>query len=224
MFYVHNRVSSIAAVARRLEELVPEARVAVAHGQMNEHELERVMVDFVAGDTNLLLCTSIIESGLDITNANTMLINRADTFGLSQLYQLRGRVGRSHRRAYAYLMISGEKPVTEEAARRLDVLKELDELGSGFRVAAHDMEIRGAGNLLGREQSGHMMAIGFDLYMRMMEEAVQELRGQQVGPSVEPEIDLGLPTLRAGTRSRRCLRKWPIASGPCPILPITSCA
>jgi len=191
VFYVHNRVSSIAAVARRLEELVPEARVAVAHGQMNEHELERVMVDFVAGDTNLLLCTSIIESGLDIPNANTMLINRADTFGLSQLYQLRGRVGRSHRRAYAYLMISGEKPVTEEAARRLDVLKDLDELGSGFRVAAHDMEIRGAGNLLGREQSGHMMAIGFDLYMRMMEEAVQELRGQQVGPSVEPEIDLG---------------------------------
>jgi transcription-repair coupling factor (superfamily II helicase) len=190
-FFVHNRVQSIEAIARRLRELVPKARIGVAHGQMKEGDLERVMIDFLAHDYDVLVCSSIIESGLDIPNANTILVNRADTFGLAQLYQIRGRVGRSHRRAYAYLLVPGEKLITEDARRRLAVLQDLDELGSGFRVAAHDMEIRGAGNLLGKEQSGHVAAVGFELFMQMMDEAANELRGSPTGPRVEPEIELG---------------------------------
>jgi len=191
VFFVHNRVASIQTMASRLDELVPKARVAIAHGQMKESELERVMLSFLAGEIDVLVCTSIIESGLDIPNANTILVNRADTFGLAQLYQIRGRVGRSHRRAYAYLLVPSDRSITDEARQRLTVLQELDDLGSGFRIAAHDMEIRGAGNLLGKEQSGHVTAIGFELFMQMMEEATQELRGRPVGPHVEPEIELG---------------------------------
>ncbi len=191
VFFVHNRVASIEAVARRVQELVPRARLAVAHGQMNEADLERHMLAFLGGEIDVLVCTSIIESGLDIPNANTILINRADTFGLAQLYQIRGRVGRSHRRAYAYLLVPGEQLITEEARRRLDVLQELDGLGSGFRIAAHDMEIRGAGNLLGKEQSGHVAAVGFELFMQLMEESTRELRGETSGPRIEPEIELG---------------------------------
>ncbi len=191
VFFVHNRVSSIEIVARRMRELLPGARVAVAHGQMKELELEHVMVDFLDRETDVLVCTSIIESGLDISNANTILVNRADTFGLAQLYQIRGRVGRSHRRAYAYLLVPGEGLISEEARKRLAVLQELDDLGAGFRLAAHDMEIRGAGNLLGKQQSGHIAAVGFDLFMRMMEETTLELRGQPAAVEVEPEIELG---------------------------------
>lgn len=191
VFYVHNRVSSIEPVARRLAELVPEARVVVGHGQMPEGALDTVMTDFMEQRSNVLVCTSIIESGLDIANANTIIVNRADTFGLAQLYQIRGRVGRSHRRAYAYLLVPTERLVVGDARRRLEVLQELDDLGSGFRIAAHDMEIRGAGNLLGKQQSGQITAVGFDLYMRMLEEAIQEARGRSTGPSIEPEIDLG---------------------------------
>jgi transcription-repair coupling factor (superfamily II helicase) len=191
VFYVHNRVSSIAQVATRLQELCPKARIAVAHGQMNEADLERVMIAFLAHESDVLVCTSIIESGLDIPNANTIVVDRADTFGLAQLYQIRGRVGRSHRRAFAYLLVPTDRVVTEEARRRLEVLQELDDLGSGFRIAAHDMEIRGAGNLLGRQQSGHVAAVGFDLFMQMMEEASKELRGEARGPVVEPEIEVG---------------------------------
>jgi transcription-repair coupling factor (superfamily II helicase) len=191
VFCVHNRVVSIAGTASRLAELCPKARIAIAHGQMKEADLERVMIGFLAHDYDVLVCTSIIESGLDIPNANTIIVERADTFGLAQLYQIRGRVGRSHRRAFAYLLVPHDRLVTDEARRRLEVLQELDDLGSGFRVAAHDMEIRGAGNLLGRQQSGHVAAVGFDLFMQMMEEASKELRGEARGPVVEPEIEVG---------------------------------
>ena len=177
VFFVHNRVESIDAVARRLAEVVPEARIAVAHGQMAERALERTMLDFMHGQANVLVSSAIIESGLDIPTANTMIVNRADTFGLAQLYQLRGRIGRSHHRAYAYLLIPGEHLITPDAQKRLRVLQELDDLGGGFRLAAHDLEIRGAGNLLGKQQSGHIAAVGLELYTSMLEQAVRELRG-----------------------------------------------
>jgi transcription-repair coupling factor (superfamily II helicase) len=191
VFFVHNRVASIEETAARVAELVPKARVAVAHGQMDEALLERIMIGFLAHESDVLVCTSIIESGLDIPNANTVLIDRADTFGLAQLYQIRGRVGRSHRRAHAYLLVPRERAITDEARQRLAVLQQLEDLGSGFRLAAHDMEIRGAGNLLGKEQSGHVAAVGFELFMHMMEEAAAELRGHDLGPRIEPEIELG---------------------------------
>ncbi|MCS6926519.1 MAG: transcription-repair coupling factor [Candidatus Binatia bacterium] len=193
VFFVHNRVETIDKTAKWLRELVPEAIIAVAHGQMAERELERVMLDFLHHRSNVLLCSSIIESGLDIPTANTIIIDRADQFGLAQLYQLRGRVGRSSQRAYAYLLIPGEHLLTEEARKRLEVLQELDDLGSGFRLAAHDLEIRGAGNLLGKEQSGQVAAVGFELYTQMLEETVQELRGGTIRVHIEPEIQLGLP-------------------------------
>ncbi|MBI5507060.1 MAG: transcription-repair coupling factor, partial [Deltaproteobacteria bacterium] len=197
VFFVHNRVSSIDATARRLGGLVGGARIAVAHGQMEEGALEKVMVDFLDHKIDVLVCTSIIESGLDIPNANTILIDRADTFGLAQLYQMRGRVGRSHRRAYAYLLVPGER-ITEDARKRLAVLQDLDDLGAGFRLAAHDLEIRGAGNLLGKAQSGHIAAVGFDLFLRMMEEATQEMRDGAVLAQVEPEIELGAEAFLPG--------------------------
>lgn len=190
IFFVHNRVSSIDMTARRLGELVPGARIAVGHGQMDEEALEKVMVDFFEHKTDILVSTTIIESGLDIPNANTILIDRADTFGLAQLYQIRGRVGRSHRRAYAYLLVPSER-MTDDARKRLAVLQDLDDLGAGFRLAAHDLEIRGAGNLLGKEQSGHIGAVGFDMFLRMMEEATQEVRGLVPTAHIEPEIELG---------------------------------
>ena len=193
VFFVHNRVETIDRMARQLRELVPEATLTVAHGQMNERELEKVMLDFMHHRTNLLLCSSIIESGLDIPTANTILINRADQFGLAQLYQLRGRVGRSAHRAYAYMLIPGEHLLTKDATRRLEVLEELDDLGSGFRLAAHDLEIRGAGNLLGKEQSGNVTAVGFELYAQMLEETVYELRGGQIKVQIEPDIRIGVP-------------------------------
>jgi transcription-repair coupling factor (superfamily II helicase) len=191
VFFVHNRVASIDEIAETVKKLVPKARVAVAHGQMEESVLEHIMLGFLAHESDVLVCTSIIESGLDIPNANTVVINRADTFGLAQLYQIRGRVGRSYRRAYAYLLVPAERSITDEARQRLAVLQQLEDLGSGFRLAAHDMEIRGAGNLLGKEQSGHVAAVGFELFMQMMEEAAAELRGQSLGPRIEPEIELG---------------------------------
>jgi transcription-repair coupling factor (superfamily II helicase) len=193
VFFVHNRVETIEKMAKQLHELVPEASIAVAHGQMPERELEKFMLDFLHHRSNVLLCSSIIESGLDIPTANTIIINRADQFGLAQLYQLRGRVGRSSQRAYAYLLIPGEHLLTEDAKKRLEVLQELDDLGSGFRLAAHDLEIRGAGNLLGKEQSGNVAAVGFELYAQMLEETVQELRGGAIEVQIEPEIHIGVP-------------------------------
>jgi transcription-repair coupling factor (superfamily II helicase) len=191
-FFVHNRIETIERRAARLRELVPEARFAVAHGQMHARTLERVMLDFVEGRVDVLVTTAIIESGLDIPNANTILIDRADTFGLAQLYQLRGRVGRSHERAYAYLLVPGESLVTGDAQKRLEALAALDDLGGGFRLAMHDLEIRGAGNLLGAQQSGQVAAVGFELYTRMLEDAIRELRGEVVEVEVEPEIQIGI--------------------------------
>lgn len=193
VFFVHNRVKTIYALAKMLGELIPEVRLRVAHGQMPERELETHALAFMKGEFDLLLCTTIIESGLDIPRAGTILIDHADALGLAQLYQLRGRVGRSNRRAYAYLLISGERARSAEAVRRLEALQELAELGSGFRLANLDLEIRGAGDLLGGEQSGHLSAIGYHGYMELLEQAVRELRGEQRAPAVDPEIRLPVP-------------------------------
>ncbi len=193
VFFLHNRVETIDRLALKLAELIPEAKMAVAHGQMRPKELEKVMVDFLDNKNQVLVCSAIIESGLDFPNANTIIINRADQFGLAQLYQLRGRVGRSHRHAFAYLLIPGEQAITLDAERRLRALQELDGLGGGFKLALHDLEIRGAGNLLGAQQSGQISAVGFELYTEMMERAVQELKGEEILPEVDPEIRLGIP-------------------------------
>jgi transcription-repair coupling factor (superfamily II helicase) len=193
IFFVHNRVQSIGAMAEHLGRVVPEARIAVAHGQMDEKELEQVMLGFMHGETNLLLCTTIIESGLDIPNANTLIVNRADAFGLAQLYQLRGRVGRAKQRAYAYFLIPGEGAISADARERLRILQELTELGAGFRIATHDLEIRGAGDLLGGRQSGNIAAVGFELYNELLEEAVRSLKGEEMAVRVEPEIKLRIP-------------------------------
>ncbi len=186
VFFLHNRVETIDRLALKLADLVPEAKMAVAHGQMRPKELEKVMVDFFENKTQVLVCSAIIESGLDFPNANTIIINRADQFGLAQLYQLRGRVGRSHRHAYAYLLIPGEKAITPDAEKRLRALQEVDGLGGGFKLALHDLEIRGAGNLLGDQQSGQITAVGFELYTEMMENAVKELKGEEVLPERRP--------------------------------------
>jgi len=176
IYFVHNRVHSIYHVASKLQSLVPEATIGVGHGQLDERELEKVMLDFFEGRYDVLVCTTIIESGLDVSNANTIIIDDATNYGLAQLYQLRGRVGRSANRAYAYLLYKQEKRMTEEAQQRLEAIQEATELGAGFRVAMRDLEIRGAGNLLGAEQSGHIAAVGFDLYSRLLEQAVKQLK------------------------------------------------
>ena len=191
VFFVHNRVSSISRVAARLGELVPEARIAVAHGQMNEHTLEQIMGDFVDRKFDVLVSTTIIESGLDIPNANTLIVDRADAYGLPQLHQLRGRVGRGVERGYAYFLYPPEVPLTETAHERLATIAQHTEAGAGMYVALKDLEIRGAGNLLGGEQSGHIAGVGFDLYVRMIGEAVSELKGD--GPAERPEVRVELP-------------------------------
>ncbi|MFH1026401.1 MAG: transcription-repair coupling factor, partial [Pseudomonadota bacterium] len=193
IFFVHNRVQTIAKRAELLAQLVPEARIAVGHGQMGEHELEKVMLGFMHGETNLLLCTTIIESGLDIPNANTLIVDHADKFGLSQLYQLRGRVGRSSQRGYTDLLIPGESAISADARERLRILQDISELGAGFRIATHDMEIRGAGDMLGDRQSGTVTEIGFELYNQMLEETICRMRGEEMVEHVEPEINLKVP-------------------------------
>jgi transcription-repair coupling factor (superfamily II helicase) len=193
VFFVHHRVQNIYSMAAHLRKLVPEARLAVAHGQMKERDLEKAMLQFVRGDHNLLVCTSIIESGLDIPAANTILINHAEHFGLADLYQLRGRVGRGRQQAYAYLLIPSDLALSRDAARRFRAIQELSELGSGFRLAIQDLEIRGAGNLLGRSQSGHISAVGLDYYTQLMERTVKELRGEEVVEEITPEIHFHLP-------------------------------
>ena len=192
VFFVHNRVESIYEIAARIQELVPPARVAVAHGQMNESELEKVMLAFMRHEFDVLVATTIIENGLDIPLANTILINRAERHGLSELYQLRGRVGRSNRRAYAYLLIPPENQLTEIARRRLAALKEFSDLGAGFKIAALDLELRGAGNMLGGEQSGHIEAVGFELYTTMLEAAVKELKGEGQEDRPATQLNLGI--------------------------------
>jgi transcription-repair coupling factor (superfamily II helicase) len=191
VFYIHNRVQSIGRVVDRLRRLVPEARITAAHGQMGEHQLEQVMVDFWEKKYDVLVCTTIVESGLDIANANTLIIERADLLGLSQLHQLRGRVGRGSERAYSYFLYPQEAPLTETAHDRLATIAQHSELGGGMAVAMKDLEIRGAGNLLGGEQSGHIASVGFDLYVRLVGEAVAEFRGE--GEAEEPEVKLELP-------------------------------
>jgi transcription-repair coupling factor (superfamily II helicase) len=192
VFFIHNRVETIETIAALVQRLVPQARLVVGHGKMNEKEMERVMLDFIEFKYDVLVATTIIENGIDIPRANTIIINRADQYGLSQLYQLRGRVGRSNRRAYAYLLIPGELELTPIAKRRLAAIREFSDLGAGFRVAALDLELRGAGNLLGGQQSGHMDALGFDLYTQMLERAVAELRGEAVEDETSVAINLGV--------------------------------
>src|SRR4051812_13501123 len=190
VFFVHNRVMDIENVARRIRELVPEARVAVAHGQMDEGTLERVVIDFWEGQFDVLVCTTIIESGIDMPTVNTLVVDRADLLGLGQLHQLRGRVGRAGQRAYAYLFFPPERSLSEEAYERLRTIGEHTELGSGFKIAMRDLEIRGAGNLLGADQSGHIAAVGYDLYVQMVSEGGAELRGEGVGEPAEIKLDL----------------------------------
>jgi len=192
VYFVHNRVESIYEIASRIQELVPAARVAVGHGQMGEKDLESVMLAFMRHEFDVLVATTIIENGLDIPLANTMLINRADRHGLSELYQLRGRVGRSNRRAYAYLLIPPERELTDIARRRLAALKEFSDLGAGFKIAALDLELRGAGNMLGGEQSGHIEAVGFELYTSMLEAAVKELKGEGGEERPTTQLNLGI--------------------------------
>ncbi|MEE8395647.1 MAG: transcription-repair coupling factor [bacterium] len=197
VFYVHNKVETIHAQGSYLQSLLPRARIGVAHGQMAEKQLEEMMLQFVQGNLDVLLTTTIIESGLDIPRANTIIINQADKFGLAQLYQLRGRVGRSNVQAFAYLMVSAEKVLTDVAQKRLTLLQEFNDLGSGFKIASHDLEIRGAGNLLGQEQSGHVNTIGLELYTGMVKEAIAKLRGEEAAPQPDTEcrLDLGFPYL-----------------------------
>ena len=192
VYYVYNRVENIADLALRVQKLVPDARVSYAHGQMNEHQLEDIMYDFINGDIDVLVSTTIIETGLDIANANTMIIQDADRFGLSQLYQLRGRVGRSNRMAYAFLLYQRDKMLKEVAEKRLAAIREFTDLGSGFKIAMRDLEIRGAGNLLGESQSGHMAAVGYDLYCKMLNEAVSQLKGKKEEADYATTIDLDI--------------------------------
>jgi transcription-repair coupling factor (superfamily II helicase) len=194
-FYLHNRVQTIYKRAAAVQKLVPEGRFGVAHGQMENRELEKVMVEFVTGKINVLVCTSIIESGLDIPRANTIIIERADTFGLADLYQLRGRVGRSQMRAYAYLLTPPETLMTPDAIKRLAVIQEYSNLGQGFRIAMRDMEIRGAGNILGTSQSGHVAQVGYEMYLDLLEQAIQEIKGEQPPPRIDPDIRLKLEAL-----------------------------
>jgi transcription-repair coupling factor (superfamily II helicase) len=192
VYFVHNRVQSIYAIGDLIRRLVPEATIVVGHGQMGEESLERAMVDFMARKYDILLATTIVENGLDIPNVNTIVINRADRYGLSQLYQLRGRVGRSDRPAYAYLLIPPGNTLSPVARKRLAAIREFSDLGSGFRVAALDLEIRGAGNLLGGEQSGHIEAIGFEMYMKLLEQTVRELKGEEVEDETRATVNLGI--------------------------------
>jgi len=202
VYFLHNRVYNIEYMSEYIRSLVPDAKVGIAHGQMSEKELERSMSTFSQGETDVLLCTTIIESGLDIPNANTLIVNRADSFGLAQLYQLRGRIGRSSKRGYSYLLIPKSQSMTESAERRLKAMLSATELGSGFKIAMKDLEIRGAGNILGAEQSGHIHAVGFELYTRLLATAVEDLRSQDskesdqenFPPPSSVSIDLGMPT------------------------------
>ena len=198
VFYVYNRVSSIADMASALSRLLPEARISFAHGQMKEAELERIMYDFVSGDIDVLVATTIIETGLDIPNVNTMIIHDADRMGLSQLYQLRGRVGRSNRTAYAFLMYKRDKVLRETAEKRLQAIRDFTELGSGFKIAMQDLEIRGAGNLLGQRQSGHMNAVGYDMYCKLLNEAVKRKKGEEVTGDNQVSVDLDIDAFIPG--------------------------
>ncbi|MDH3328154.1 MAG: helicase-related protein, partial [Desulfobulbaceae bacterium] len=196
VFFVHNRVRSITGITRKIEKLVPQARIAVAHGQMPGRVLEEIMVKFIKHEIDVLVCTTIIESGLDIPNANTIIINRADQLGLADIYQLRGRVGRSSRQSYAYLLVPSLESLTRDAKKRLQALMDCNELGGGFKLAMNDLQIRGGGNLLGVSQSGHIAAVGYDMYLELLQSTVADLQNQAAGekktavPDFDPEIHL----------------------------------
>ncbi len=193
VYYVHNRVIDIDSAASKLQKLVPDARIAVAHGQMNERHLENIMLEFVNKEYDILMCTTIIETGMDIPNANTLIIDNADHLGLSQLYQLRGRIGRSNKISFAYLTYEKDKMLSEVADKRLKAIKEFTEFGSGFKIAMRDLEIRGCGNILGAEQHGHMLAIGYDLYVKFLDRAVKELQGSITeDDDIETSVDLSV--------------------------------
>ncbi|HZI55245.1 MAG TPA: transcription-repair coupling factor, partial [Verrucomicrobiae bacterium] len=215
-YFVHNRVETIYEIAAKLQEMLPRARVIVGHGQMSEGELEKVMFSFVRHEADILVATTIIENGLDIPLCNTIIINRADRHGLSELYQLRGRVGRSNRRAYAYLLVPAEQELTPVARRRLAALKEFSDLGAGFKIAALDLELRGAGNLLGGEQSGNIDAVGFEMYTGMLDRAIRELKGEELSDKVSTQLNLGIdlriPTHYIAEENQR-LRMYKRAAG-----------
>jgi transcription-repair coupling factor (superfamily II helicase) len=192
IYYLYNRVSNISEIANNISKLVPEAKVAYAHGQMKERQLENIMFEFINGEIDILVSTTIIETGLDIQNANTMIIQDADRMGLSQLYQLRGRVGRSNRVAYAYLMYKRDKVLKEVAEKRLQAIKEFTEFGSGFKIALRDLEIRGAGNILGESQHGHMEAVGYDMYCKLLKKAVNHLMDEDFKEEFETTIDINV--------------------------------
>jgi transcription-repair coupling factor (superfamily II helicase) len=194
VYFVHNRVHSIDAVAKRLRFLVPEARIAVGHGQMDEEDLEKAMVRFLEKEADVLVCTTIIESGLDIPNVNTILIDQADMFGLADLHQLRGRVGRYKVQAFCYLLLPTDRELVPQAKKRLKAIEEFSELGAGFKIATRDLEIRGVGNLLGREQHGHIAAIGYDLYRQLLEKSVKKARKEVVVEPLDATVDLGIET------------------------------
>jgi transcription-repair coupling factor (superfamily II helicase) len=207
VYFVHNRVETIHTAAAKVQQLVPQARIGIAHGQMNERELERIMLKFVQDELDVLVATTIIENGLDIPRVNTIVVDRADLYGLAQLYQLRGRVGRSDRRAYAYLLVPSDEALSEVARKRLAAIREFSDLGTGFRVAALDLEIRGAGNLLGGEQHGHIEAVGFDLYCQLLERTVEELRGEkpeeEISTSINLNLDIRIPEAYIADSSQR---------------------
>jgi transcription-repair coupling factor (superfamily II helicase) len=197
IFFVHNNIKSIDKIADKLRLLVPEVRLEVAHGRMDEDQLEAAMFRFMNKEIDLLVCTTIIESGLDIASANTIIVNRADRFGLAQMYQLRGRVGRSEEQAYAYLLIPHESLLTKDARKRLKVLMEHSDLGSGFQIAMSDLKIRGGGTILGASQSGHIAAVGYDMFLKLMESSIAELKGEASVEPLEPEINVSFSAFLA---------------------------
>ena len=202
VFFLHNRVMTIQTMARKLEALLPQARIVVGHGQMHSDELEEVMTRFVNGAADVLLSTTIIESGLDIPNANTIIIDRADRFGLSDLYQLRGRVGRYKHQAYAYLLLPRHAQLLSDVRKRMSALKQYSTLGSGFKIAMRDLEIRGAGNLLGAEQSGHITAVGFELYCQLLKQSIARVKGEKLKPRVDVQVQLDFLALNPGEEQR----------------------
>jgi len=218
VFFLHNRVMTIDTMLAKLKSLVPAARIVVGHGQMHADDLEEVMTKFVNGDADVLLSTTIIESGLDIPNANTIIIDRADRFGLSDLYQLRGRVGRYKHQAYAYLLLPRHASLLTDVRKRISAMKQYSTLGSGFKIAMRDLEIRGAGNLLGSEQSGHITAVGFELYCQLLKQSVSSLKGEKVKPRVEVRIALDFLEMNAGEQtevgSARCADRTPRCGVP----------
>ena len=214
VFFLHNRVMTIETMAQKLSALLPHARIVVGHGQMHSDELEEVMTKFVNGEADVLLSTTIIESGLDIPNANTIIIDRADRFGLSDLYQLRGRVGRYKHQAYAYLLLPRHGGLLTDVRKRLSAIKQYSTLGSGFKIAMRDLEIRGAGNLLGAEQSGHITAVGFELYCQLLKQSVAALKGEKVKPRVEVQVRLDFLALSPGEESPKSEVRSPESSSP----------